>query len=313
MNRIKLERIIDHWPVKVISFVAAMFLVFFYKIATLERRIFSVPLNIKISEQNVISNTFPKTVKIEVRGKKDNIFLVLENDISAEVDLSTMGRGSFKLPVNIKKYNTALIVDPLEIKVSPLHIRFNVEKKIKKSVAVEPVFKGYPAQGWDLVRSYISPQTVQLVGPESILKTITEMKTEDIILSGKKTDIYEIVKLKYDHKENIIISGGDLVEFHGIVKEAIIIKNFENISIGVKNLDDEYTAELSFDTGFIKLKGNKLFMNESKIEDFDMFIDCSTIDAPGSYSKNVKLNIPEGFELIEYGPKRTTLRITEER
>ena len=145
-GRIVLDRILHNWPVKIISVAAAVLLFFFYRVSSLEERFFNVPLVVQFHENYTSAESYPETVRITIRGRDEDIKLILEDEIEAFLDYSEYKEeGRFRAPVQIKKMGFATQITPLEIRVEPGEFNLLLESLMVKSLAVIPSITGYPA------------------------------------------------------------------------------------------------------------------------------------------------------------------------
>jgi len=74
-------------PVKVICLAAAVVVLLFHRVTTLTERFISVPLQVSTPAGLAVASSFPKTVRITLRGAGDAIFPILEEDVEARANL----------------------------------------------------------------------------------------------------------------------------------------------------------------------------------------------------------------------------------
>ncbi|MEW5815575.1 MAG: CdaR family protein [Spirochaetota bacterium] len=304
------EGLVSNWPVKVLSLAGAIILFLFYRMSTLEERFFTVPLEISINSNYIPASSYQRKVRINLRGRQDEVFRVLEDDIQASLDLTSYkNEGVYKVPVQITKKGSALEIDPLEIRVDPMEIAITLERKVRKTVEVIPALIGFPAPGYELTQYFITPSTVRVDGPKSRLNDITSVPTEDIDLSGKDADFTTRVRL--DHFDNLIsFPGGDVVEFRGIIQEAVILKSFEPVDIISLDLDESLTEISDHKTGSIKLQGTQLLLERIRPEQVRLVADCSTIRVPGTYKLPLRPDVPQGLLVLEYRPAEVVMEVS---
>ncbi|MFO7848342.1 MAG: CdaR family protein, partial [Spirochaetia bacterium] len=157
INRL-FERISHNWPVKILSVTAAILIFLFYRMAMMEERFFSIPLDVQINEQFMPADDYPRTVRITIRGRSEEINLILEENLEAFVDFTDYEEeGQYTEPIRVRKEGTINQLDPLEIHVEPRTLTLNLEKKLSKSVKVEPSIEGYPAKGYELAQYFLTP------------------------------------------------------------------------------------------------------------------------------------------------------------
>ncbi len=304
-----LERLVSNWPAKVLSIVAAIVLFMVYRINTLEERFFSVPLKVILNEQYIPAGPYPRNVRITLRGNREEIFLILEEDIEATLDLSKYStEGLFKAPVRIEKKGTSLEVDPLEVKVEPFEITVTLEKKVTKTLEVFPSLTGYPAHGFELAQYYLNPTYVRVEGPKSRVSDLRTILTEEIDLSGKKENFTVRVRPKVDDPL-LQFPGGNTIEFNGIIQETVILQTFDNTDIITMDLDPDLIVANDFPPGLVQVQAGQLIMEETVPEDVHLLIDCSSITEPGVYTLPVRPDVPLGLLVLKYLPVEIELDI----
>ena len=218
MNRAKIiAKITEKWPVKVLSLAAAIIISVFYRMNTLETRIFTVPLVIEYSDTLIIVNSFSSSVRVSLRGEADSIQPILEEDIEAYIDLGRYSaEGSFRVPVQIRKKGTAIGIEPLEISVSPIEIPLLLEQRVTKNIFVFPVFSGIVAEGYELTYQSLIPGSVIAEGPRSLLESNLEFYTETINLD-RRYDNFSIMVSIIEDNPMISIHGSRILEFRASI------------------------------------------------------------------------------------------------
>ena len=99
-----LARAAENWPAKVLSIALAIILFVFHRMSMLEDRFFSVPLNLEINSNLVPASSYPRMVRVSLRGDANSIYPILEDDIEAYLDLTRYtDRGHYRAPVQVRK------------------------------------------------------------------------------------------------------------------------------------------------------------------------------------------------------------------
>jgi YbbR domain-containing protein len=218
LNRTRLFTIItEKWPVKVLSLAAAVIISIFYRMSSLETRFFTVPLLVESSDTLLPANSFPRSVKITARGEAEGIQPILAEDIEAYIDLGRyVNEGIYRVPVQIRKKGTALGVEPLEVSVVPVDIQLLLEQKITRNVSVFPVLRGSVAEGYELTGQSLTPASVIVEGPRSMIDNHVEFNTEAIDLDRRNVDFSVMVNIKNDNPL-LFIHGSNILEFRGSI------------------------------------------------------------------------------------------------
>lgn len=308
-----LSRIASNWPVKILAVVAAIILHLSYRIGNLEERFFSVPLVIEVSESFVPVGNIPRSVRITVRGTADEVFLLLENDIEAYVDLTDHAReGQFRVPVLVRKRGTAANTE-LELEVDPLEVTVTQEQRVVRSVDIAPSISGFPAEGFELAEYSIEPTSIEIEGPRSAVEPVENATTDEIDLTGRAED-FTIRLRSYIDAERASIVGSDVVEFTGSIEPVIIARFFDAITIAPVRIPDGITVALGMGSGSVRVRGAFSVMDGLTARDLRLRVDCSSMEGPGSFELPIEIITPDGVEVISVQPNRvevTAIAITD--
>ncbi|MDR2245620.1 MAG: hypothetical protein LBE17_02930 [Treponema sp.] len=294
-----LAKIAANWHVKVLSVALAVILFVFHRTSLLENRFFSAPLRIeKMSGNLVHASSYPRMVRVTLRGEANSIYPILEDDIDVYLDLSKYtAEGVYRVPVQVRREGTALGVDPLEISVDPPEVSIELDRKISKYVPLKPDIQGELAEGYELVSRTLTPTQVVVDGPLRRMSGLSELYTGVIDLGGRSEDFTVTVHI-INRDPLLIIRGDGITEFRGLVRQYIMIRSFEGLSIGIRGLSGDFEGTVAVETGNIRIEGP-----QSEIESFEpgmdiLYVDCSLITEGGVYTLPVQADIPQSFTLI---------------
>ncbi len=302
-----LESIVSDWPAKILSLVAAALLFLFYRANTMDERFFSVPLQVDAPTGLAISRPYPKSARVTLRGKEEAIFSVLEEDIEVFADFGRFeSEGQYRIPIRVRRKETSLNIEPLDLRVEPAEISITMEQKIEKSVPIEPVLSGAPPSGFDLVQYTLSPQTVEVSGPRSIVETLETVRTREIDLEERTGDFSEAVEIV---EENTLLDYSRMrnAVFRGIVREAVIIKTFERIDIISIDLSPDLRPAEPLPQGSIRIQGNQRAIEALRADQPRLVIDCGEIEKPGPEVMETQPDIPPELVVLTFEPQEVEL------
>ncbi len=303
------ERLIANWPAKILSLTAAIVFFLFNRISTLEERFFTVPIHYEIDDAYVPSSAYIKSARITLRGEGDKVFPILAEDIEVVADfLDHRAEGEFKAPLQIRKKGTALQSESLEIKVEPMEVKLQLERRLLKSLEVVPTLKGFPAQGFELGQYFLTPSSVEVEGPRSRVQNMKSISTEDIDLTGKTQDFTARVRL-IQKDAYVTIRGGDVVEFKGVISDSVLLKTFERVEIVALDLDPNLTLSAPLATGLVKIQGSQFLLEKLKNQEIHLSVDCSQIRKPGKYVLQTRPEIPAGLLVLTYEPQEIAIEV----
>jgi YbbR domain-containing protein len=211
-------KIIEKWPVKILSLAAALLISFFYKMSTLETRSFQVPLRVESTNLMVPASSYSPTVKINLRGEKNNIYQIPEEDIEAYIDLSKYtSEDTHRIPIQFRKKGSALGIEPLEITVEPADIDIKIENKISRDIKIIPSFNGFIAEGYEMTSQSINPSSITAEGPRSNIESIFEFNTTPIDLEGRYGN-FSILTNIIVNDPLIITHDNRMIEYHAAIR-----------------------------------------------------------------------------------------------
>ena len=125
------DKLIENWHIKAICFVIALFLYVIYQNQSVDSKVFSVPLTVESRNGYVSVAPHPRTVVVSARGKSEELAQVRESDLKAYLDLNYVYKdGTYDFPVLITLSDSASILNPLELKVTPEVVRLRVEEEV---------------------------------------------------------------------------------------------------------------------------------------------------------------------------------------
>jgi hypothetical protein len=294
----------------VLSVVAAIILFVFHRLGNIQERFFSVPLHLEISNSLVPSSSYPRSIRVTLKGDANSIYPVEEDDIEAYLDLTRYREpGSFKTPVQIRKKGTALEVENLEIIVEPMEVAMELDTKLSKYVPIVPNLAGSPERGHELVSYTLEPNQMVIDGPLNLISGVAELTTDFIDLESRNEDF--TVHLKVMNPNPLLVIRGDgMTEFRGFIRESIMIRSFDSIPISVTGLSGDFAMpEAGF--GSLRLEGAQRLIEGFEPPENILFVDASGITGPGIYTLPVNASVPEAFTLSRQEPSEITLEIVE--
>jgi hypothetical protein len=304
-----LARAAENWPAKMLSIALAIILFVFHRMSTLEDRFFSVPLNVEVNSTLVPSSSYTRIVRVSLRGDATSIYPILEDDIEAYIDLKNYELpGLYRAPVLIRKKGTALGVEPLEISVDPIEISLELDQKLSKYIPLTANFRGNVQAGYDLISYTLTPAQVVVDGPLTLLGSIDGLYTDSIDLEGRSEDFTLTVNI-LNRDPLLVIRGSGMTEFHGFVRRTIPVRNFTDLPIALKGLEEGLAGDLDITAGSVRLEGPQNELDLFVPPPLFLYVDASGIDGAGAYTLPVQADLPEGLNLVRQEPDEAVLTV----
>lgn len=135
----------------------------------------------------------PGFADVRVRGAAPSLSQLRGGDLVVLVDLSAArpGRRMFHVTPDQVTAPTGVRVQH----VLPSTVTLNFETAVTKTVPVVPAIDGDPAPGFVVGRIAASPALIEVVGPESVMKQLTEATTEPVNLAGANARVRDTVTI----------------------------------------------------------------------------------------------------------------------
>lgn len=306
-----LRGLLENWPAKIIALGLALVVVLFNDLANVGERYFTVPLELRLAESVVPGQEHTNRIRITVRGDESRIFDLAAEDVVAYADLTDYTtEGIYRAPVQVERTAATADLEALEISVEPAHVTVTLEEKLVRSLDVVPNITGFPPPGYELADYRVSPTTVDVVGPRSIVSELTQILTEEISLTGRTQDFSERVRLARPDPL-VQLPGGNIVDFRALILETVVQTAFEGLEITVMDLAGEFTVVSDVPTGTIRVQGKQLDVEGVPPERVGLFVDAAAIDEPGTYVLPVRPQIPGGILVLSIEPARLELIVAE--
>lgn len=290
--------------------MAALLLLVFHNITTLEERFLSVPLELRLHDSLVPASNYPRQVRVRLRGDSEEVFRVVEENIVAYADFGDRrNEGEYRAVVRIAETEATARIDPLEINVEPQEISVLLEEKLVRSIEVEPTLSGFPPSGFELTNYQMNPSTIQVEGPESTVRAIGQLNTEEIDLAGRREDFAERVRI-IRPDPLVEFPGGNVVEFRGFIEESVVLNTFEPVEVVLLGLAVELELVSDLPSGLVRVQASQRTLDETAASDVQLTVDASPLDAPGTYELRVTPQVPQGFVVLRYEPSTVVIEVS---
>lgn len=303
------DKITDNWPVKGACFLMAVCLYVFYTLSIQDSKSFTVPLTIESENGIAVAGSYPNRVKITLRGKTEDIAAVRENEVSAYLDLNYLSKdGTYKLPVLVNLSKQALLLETLEVHVSPQEVSLKVEEEINGFVPITPLVSGTPAHGYELSEITIEPSEVEITGPRSAVQNCTRIQTQAVSVKGADSTVVRTVNPD-NLGRSLKLAGKQTVTVTALVVPTVMIRKFENVNVNFINLPEGFEVFPSKVNASFTLKGRMTELEKYAPSENSVTADFSVVEESDSYEIPVEHNFPSGFELVEFPLKKINVEV----
>jgi YbbR domain-containing protein len=305
------EKLFAHWPAKILCFVMALLLYFFYQVSQMNTK--AIPVKLTVSSDGLLMpvNSYPKHVRVTVRTSPEYIAKITEDGITAELNISNYVKpGEYKVPVNIDFSSDLLLIEPLEVHVTPDTIPLTLEEKVFTNVKVTPVFEGSLPPGYETGNISVFPKTVRISGPASIIGQIKELQTDKVDLSDYTASFSQQAKLvrntsliNIEDKPSVSVS----VEVKPVQQEMA----YSDIPVYFTYLPHHLQVAGTVPVVSFKVSGIQSDLGSLNVDNYTVQADCSSVTQPGEYELPLSYLLPSTVTVVEKSAETVKVQIVQ--
>lgn len=286
-----------NWPVKLVCFVLAVFIYFFYRTATIQGKTLVVSLDVSSQGITLPAQNIPSHIKVSLKGRPEDLARITEKNISAVINLDYYTEaGKFKVPVDIRLAPDIMGIEPLEVTVDKSFLEINVAKKDRKQLPVEAEIQGTPAVGYEITDIAVSPSTIGVSGAKPILDAMVEVSTDEISVDEKRTSFSQNIGI---HHESQLISYDDkTVTVTVTIQPITSSRRFVDQTIYLYGVNPLFEAQADPERITFTLTGNQNQLEAFVPELHTVRMNCSAITKPGTYEVPIEVVLPNGIRLV---------------
>lgn len=258
-----------------------------------------VPLDFRNppADLQILGDT-PDTVDIRVVGSSAVLSRLDPGEVVARVDLTGARAGSRLFHIRPEEVRVPYGVTVLQ--VTPATIGLELEKTARRRVRVVPAVEGDPAPGFVAGTITSDPETVEVIGPESHLKSLTAATTEPISLTGQRSSVTDTVTIGVpDSAVRLVESTAARVTIQ--ITPAPVERVLSDVPIRWRNLNEGLTARIKPLTTAVTVRGRRDALDAMRAETIDAFVDLAGL-GPGQYNLRVQFDPTESFGVAATEP-----------
>ena len=266
-----------------------------------------VPLEVRLDSNFISIDDIPRTVQVTVRGSPAALNKIVEQNMNASIDFTTVKEeGTTTAQISLQRSGVFAQINNVEITVSPNQITTQLEQKIFKDVSVRSAFINSLPRGYTLENSRVSPSTVRIFGPRTLLNDITEITTNDIDLSNITSNIARNIQLK---------SPNALVEFEEVtsvnvrisVQQSVVERTFNTVTVVPENLSSQLQVSADIASPTVTVQGALLLLDTYTPM---VFVDLEQYVLPGLYDMEANIVAVEGVTVVSLNPPRVEVSLS---
>lgn len=308
-----IDKLLDRWPAKIVCLMLAIFLYIFHQVSLIEKKVYVVPLEIVQDGNVMLLGDYPKNVSVIIRAQPDVVNTISASELKASINLNQYAEsGTYNVPVSVNIAEKYMLYDPFEVRVKPENLLVSVETKLAKYVKINPSVSGDVAEGYMIKDITMNPGSVEIVGPESIVKATKEIQTTGLIVNNAEKNFADEVNYLEINKLITVLNKGPY-KATVTVEPQPMTKDYNGIHIVPRNLLDSLEIENEIPDIDFTLSGTVPVLGKYILGANVVQIDLSEIKEPGNYEIPVNFVIPSNFNLEKKSFESVNINVIERR
>ena len=235
-------------------------------------------------------------VDVRVRGSSGALSRTGAGELVAVLDLSTARPGPRLFQLTGPDVRAPFGVEVVQ--VTPSTVSMTFEPSATKMVPVVPQWIGEPAAGYEVGMVTANPATVEVVGPESAVKGLTEATTEPVSVAGASSAVTEMVTIGVADP-SVRVSTSEMAEVTVSIRPSAVEWAIGGVPVAVRNGGESVSVTPGEVT--IHVRGPRESM-ASGASEFQASIDVGGL-GPGRYELPVRVTPPARVGVVSVDPE----------
>lgn len=265
-----------------------------------------VPLEFRNVPQalEIVGNT-PDNVNVRVRGSSAVLSRLQPGDIVAVLDLSTARAGSRIFTIRTDEVRAPFGVDVSQ--VLPATIPLELENSLQRRVPVVPSVEGDPAPGFVVGNESAEPPTVDIVGPESHVRQVSEARTEPVDVSGARSRIRDVVNVGVSDSSVRLVEPQSATVIVDVLP-APVEKQVDDVPVRARNLNTRLKAQIAPTTVKVTIRGGRGPLTSVRSDAIRAFVDLAGLGT-GQYNLRVQVDPAQDYGVTAIDPAAVSITI----
>jgi YbbR domain-containing protein len=296
-----------HLGLKALSVVLALFLWMIVSGEETVERGLRVPLELQQVPAGLeLTGEVPATVDVRVRGASGTLSRVSTGDVVAVLDLRSARSGRRLFPLTPDQVRVPFGVEVVQVQPSALAMAF--EPSASRQVPVMPAVDGRPAPGYIVGALSADPKTVEVIGPESAVRRVTEALTEPVSVSGARDRVNQSVILGLiDPSLRLKNTRSAMVTVQ--IVPAPLERALQGRPVHLRNVAPNLEAQAIPSAVGLTLRGSREALARVEADDIVAYVDLGGL-GPGQYSLTVHADSSPEAGVTRIEPSSVQVRIS---
>lgn len=291
----------NDWVLKIVSVLAAVVLWLYASadVNPMMEKSFDVSIAYLNQAEDMLVLEGPKRVTLTIKGRQNDLLTLRSDDFWAGIDLQDAVKGTadypieIRVPENVERYTASASI-----------AKVHLGQWESKTVPVKLETNGELSSSYQLNKTSLLPESVQIEGYSHILTDIWSVSTNPLDLSSLNNDWNGTVSLNLPEG---VTAAKDKVQVKLDLLEVQRKREFE-LPVNVRNLPDGLKATMSNNRVSCLLKGTDKEFAAFNVEQIQLYVDCAGLSL-GTHTLDIQMENNSKFSAVELAPVKVEVVI----
>jgi len=248
----------------------------------------------------------PAAVDVRVRGASAALSRIGPGDVVAVLDLhgAQPGRRLFHLTPEQVRAPFGVEV----VQVTPATVALSFEASATKRVEVAVSVEGRPAPGYVAGKPIVEPSSVEVVGPESEVKRVSEALAEPVSVAGASEQVRTTVSIGL-LDPLLRLRGARTAIVTVPIVPAPLESTLRAVPVHLRGVAAGLSAEAVPASVAVGIRGTRDQLTRTGVEDVNVYVDLARLGA-GEYTLPVHADGSPEVGVTRIDPSTVRVRIT---
>ncbi len=304
-----LRRLFRNFGFKALSITIAIVLWMIVSGEQVVERGLRVPLEFQnLPDQLEVVGDPPGLVDVRVRGSSGALSRLSTGDLVAVLDLRAARPGRRLFHLTSDQVRSPFGVEVVQ--VNPSNVPISFELSGAKMVPVMPALEGEPAPGFVISQIHAQPATVEVVGPVSALKDLTEAITEPVSVAGVDRNLRERVTIGVPDP-GVRLRTPQNAEVTVVITATPIERLIADVPVHFRQVPPQLLAQAVPAAIAVRLRGPRDVVERLQVDSLDAYIETANL-GPGQYSLPVRLHLAPNVSVVRIDPPQVRVHLRHE-
>ncbi len=242
----------------------------------------------------------PETVEVRLRGPSAVLGRLDAGDVAAVIDLGSERSGQRLFNMTAGRVRAPLGVEVTQVIPSTVSLTLD-EEGLPRMVPVVPVVEGQPAAGFVVGKVFAEPAMVEVSGPLSRLRQLSEAITEPLDVTNASVPIEEMVTIGVADP-NLRVGTSRVTRVTVEIVRAPVDRILADVPVRVRNVASGLSPAVTPPSVTVTVQGPPELMRELDSGAVGAFVNLAGAGA-GTYHLSVTVEPHRAFRVTHQEPR----------